>query len=147
MDHIRRATSPFRFQIPDDLIEPLRDLQARQQKWSPVIDSEDVVHLFYGLGVPKFLTFDGRVLADPTEWDGTNPYEVIDSKEAWSSIIVGASLFKFPELLRLLPKRPANAHNCSQCHGTGSIKIKPTNGKQVEIVCADRCGGLGWVSE
>ena len=67
MEQIKRAASPYRFRIPVDMIPGLRSLRARQEDWRPLIDADDVVHLFYGLGRARFLAFDGRVLVDSHE--------------------------------------------------------------------------------
>jgi hypothetical protein len=144
MGQLKRIASPFRFQIPDDLVSDLRSLRARQRDWNEVVDSEDVVHLFYGLGPARFLAFDGRVLVDPTDWDGTDPYEVIDPKEAWSAIVVGTDIWSFPPFLRLLPPRPLGAVDCAQCKGTGWISWVDAVGNTGKVVCWDGCGGLGW---
>lgn len=144
MSQLKRAASPFRFHIPELLVPKLRGLRARQRDWSPLIDAEDVVHLFYGLGPARFLAFDGRVLVDPTDWDETAPYEVTSPKEATSAIVVGASVFSFPDLLRLLPVRPPGAHDCDQCKGTGWVTWVDAVGKEGRVVCWDGCGGLGW---
>jgi hypothetical protein len=82
MEELKRAVSPYRFRIPDDLIPKLRSLRARQRDWRELIEAEDVVHLYYGLGPARFLTFDGRVLVDNDDWDGTGAYEVSDPREA-----------------------------------------------------------------
>jgi hypothetical protein len=145
MEQLRRAPSPFRFQIPEDLIAKLRDLRARQRDWRELIDAEDVVHLYYGLGPALFLTFDGRVLVDNFDWDETGAYEVTDPKEAWSAIVVAASVWGFPELLWLLPPQPPNTIHCVQCNGTGWTSWVDSEGKAGRVVCWDRCGGLGWV--
>jgi hypothetical protein len=144
MGQLKRAASPFRFHIPEDLIPELRSLRVRQRDWSALIDAEDVVHLFYGLGPARFLAFDGRVLVDPSDWDETDAYEVTDPKEAWSAIVVGANVWSFPDLLRLLPARPPNARDCPQCKGTGWVSWVDAVGKAGRVVCWDRCGGLGW---
>jgi hypothetical protein len=144
MAQLKRATSPFRIRIPENLIPELRHLRARQRDWSTLIEAEDVVHLFYGLGPARFLAFDGRVLVDPTDWDDTDAYEVTDPKEAWSAIVVGAKVWGFPDLLRLLPDRPASALDCIQCKGTGWVSWVDPVGNEGRVVCRDQCGGLGW---
>jgi hypothetical protein len=147
MEQLKRATSPFRFQIPEDLIPRLRGLRARQRDWREVIDAEDVVHLFYGLGPARFLACDGRVLVDNFDWDDSGAYEVTDPKEAWSAVVVGADVWRFPELLRLLPARPPDAKDCVQCKGTGWVCWVDAEGRKGRVVCWDHCGGLGWVRE
>jgi hypothetical protein len=147
MEQLRRAVAPFRFSIPEDLIPRLRALRARQRDWRALIDAEDVVHLYYGLGPALFLAFDGRVLVDPYDWDETGAYEVTDPKEAWTAVVVGADVWGFPDLLRLLPARPPGAVDCVVCKGAGWVFAKDAEGKNLKLLCWDRCGGLGWVCE
>lgn len=144
MAQLKRAASPFRFHIPQDLVPNLRSLRARQQDWNEIIDAEDVVHLYYGLGPSLFLAFDGRVLVDPSAWNETDAYEVTDPKEAWCAIVLGADIWKLSALLQLLPTRPLNARDCSECQGTGWVSWVDAVGKKGRILCWDRCGGLGW---
>jgi hypothetical protein len=147
VEQLRRADNPYRFRIPEDLVPRLRDLRSRQDPWSELIDAEDVVHLYYGLGPAMFLTLDGRVLEDSSDWDATGAHEVTDPKQAWSAVVVGAKVWGFPELLRLLPARPPKAADCVQCHGTGWVSWVDAEGKTGQVVCWDRCGGLGWLAE
>ncbi len=93
MKTLKRAYTPFRYHIPQHLIPKLRALRARQQDWGEPIDSEDVVHLYYGMGPAGFLALDGRVLVDPYDWDEEDsPVRSDDPKEAWSAIVVGAKV-------------------------------------------------------
>ena len=43
-----------------------------------------------------------------------------------------------PDLMCLLPQRPAGARSCSTCRGTGTVT-------KVEALCGE-CLGLGWVN-
>jgi hypothetical protein len=143
VERLRRAENPYRFTIPDDLVPQLRRLRARQRKWSEVIDAEDVVHLYYGLGPAMFLAFDGRVLVDDS-FNETGCYEVSDPKEAWVALAVGANVWSFPELLRLLPERPSGALDCPDCRGVGWLFFPTSDGRQCKVVCRG-CGALGWL--
>src|SRR5262245_53204998 len=134
MEQLKRAASPYRFRIPLDMIPKLRSLRARQQDWRELIDAEDVVHLYYGLGPARFLTFDGRVLVDNYDWNDAGAYEVSDPKEAWSAVVVGADVFDFPELLRLLPERPPAAVDRPSCAGAGWFFFSSADGRQGKVV-------------
>src|SRR5262245_33210624 len=123
MEQLKRAASPYRFRIPLDMIPKLRSLRARQQDWRELIDAEDVVHLYYGLGPAQFLTLDGRVLVDNYDWDGTGAYEVSDPKTACIAVVYTARRFDFPELLRILPQRPPAAFDCPRCGGSGWLRF------------------------
>src|SRR5262245_14100996 len=146
MEQLKRATTPFRFLIPEDIIPVLRGLRARQQPWRDLIEAEDVVHLYYGLGPAMFLTFDGRVLVDRWDWDDRGAYEVTDPKEAWVAVVLGADDFDVPDLLRLLPPRRPDAIDCPVCGGAGWVFATTQDGREAGIVCWERCGGLGWVA-
>jgi hypothetical protein len=145
MEQLKRAKSPYRFRIPDDMIPKLRSLRARQQNWRELIDAEDVVHLYYGLGPARFLALDGRVLVDNHDWDGTGAYEVSDPKTAWIAVVYAANRFDFPELLRILPDRPLDAIDCPRCGGSGWLLLPSFTGAP-GVVCEDSCGGLGWLA-
>jgi hypothetical protein len=118
---LKRAEDPYRFRIPDDLVPRLRELQARQKSWSDVVDAEDVVHLYYGLGPALFLAFDGRVITDDYDnfTEGAGVYEVTDPKEAWVAVAIGADVWGVPELRRLLPERPGARPTARSARGRG----------------------------
>lgn len=108
-----------------------------------MVEAEDVVHLYYGLGPALFLAFDGRVIVDDY-FNETGVYEVSDSKEAWMAVAMEAELWGVPELRRLLPERAADAVNCLQCKGSGWFRWPTTEGGQGRVVCWE-CGALGWL--
>lgn len=54
MAEIIRAKKPLRFRIPDEIIPTLRDRKKRQGAWRDLIDQEDVVLLYHGLGPAVF---------------------------------------------------------------------------------------------
>jgi hypothetical protein len=143
VDKLRRAKAPYRFRIPDDLVPRLRELRSRQKPWSDLVDAEDVVHLYYGLGPALFLAFDGRVIMDDY-FNETGVYEVSDPKEAWVAVAVGADLWGVPELRRLLPERPAGAADCPQCKGSGRLRPAEEH-SQGGLFCWE-CGALGWLT-
>jgi hypothetical protein len=143
---LKRAEAPYRFHIPDDLVPRLRELQARQKPWSDAVGTQDVVHLYYGLGPALFLAIDGRVITDDYDnfTEGAGVYEVTDPKEAWVAVAIGADVWGLPELHRLLPERPAGAADCPQCKGLGWLW--PTADRpQGSVVCWE-CGALGWLA-
>jgi hypothetical protein len=145
MDELRRAMWPYLFDIPDDLVPRLRELQSRQNPWNDLIEAEDVVHLYYGLGPALFLAFDGRVIVDDY-FNETGAYEVTDPKEAWTAVAIGADVWGVPELRRLLPERPPGAVDCPDCKGSGWLRWPSADGRERSVVC-ERCGALGWLAE
>jgi len=54
------------------------------------------------------------------------------------------SIRQFPELLSLLPPRPAGASDCPDCLGTGLHREVLSNPVLRSVSC--RCGGAGWIS-
>jgi len=126
------------FDIPNELIPKLRELQAKDSEDS-IVKSEDAVVMFYGLGDPLYLAFDGRVIIQDM-LDDIPPREAKDLKEAAMAVVVGAKVRKFPELLSILPERPENAVDCENCDKTGWFQPAPKLGP---FVCGN-CGGLGW---
>jgi hypothetical protein len=145
VDELRRAGWPYRFLIPEDLVPRLRELRSRQNPWNDLIEAEDVVHLYYGMGPALFLAFDGRVIVDDY-WNETGVYEVTDPKEAWIAVAIGADVWDVPELLRLLPERPLGAVDCPDCKGSGWLRWPSTEDRKRSVVCP-RCGALGWLAE
>lgn len=144
MEQLQRAEQPYRFRIPEDRLPKMRDVRARQQEsWRDLIEAEEVIHLYLGLGPARFLTFDGRVLVDNYDWDGTGAYEVSEPKKACVAVVHAAASLGFPDLLRVLPERPAHAVDCPRCGGSGWL-CRSANGRS-GVVCEEHCGGLGWL--
>jgi len=126
------------FEIPEQLIPKLRELQKNDAD-DPIVKSDDAVVMFYGLGGPMYLTFDGRVIID--EGFGENDPRVAETfVEAAMAIVAGAEVRDFPELLTILPERPPNAFDCQNCEKTGWFR---PGGILGPFVCG-QCGGLGW---
>jgi hypothetical protein len=93
------------------------------------------------LGPSYYFRYDGRVLVDDPTLDRSlgeaTPHEAI------TALILGSRNLGAPELLELLPSRPANASDCSRCSGSGWWTLLDIHQKPFEIVCPD-CHGLGW---
>jgi len=53
------------------------------------------------------------------------------------------ALYHYPELLSLLPSRPATAGTCSVCEGTGVPEIRFVKPSFRSLVC--QCAGAGWI--
>ena len=126
------------FEIPKKLIPKLRELQKKDSRY-PIVKSEDAVVMFYGMGDPLYMTFDGRIIIEDM-LDDIPPREAETLAEAAMAIVVGAKVRKFPELLSILPERTENAVDCENCEKSGWIQPAPALGP---FVCGD-CGGLGW---
>ena len=127
------------FEIPIELHPKLRELQKKDSNYE-IVKSEDAVVMFYGMGDPLYLTFDGRVIIEECFMDLKPPREAENLVEAAMAIVVGAEIRKIPELLSILPKRPENAVDCENCHKSGWFKPCESLGP---FVCGE-CGGIGW---
>lgn len=126
------------FDIPDELVPKLRELQTKDSRY-PIVKSEDAVVMFYGLGDPLYLTFDGRIIIEDM-LDDVPPREAENLVKATSAIVLGAKIQNFPELLSILPKRGENTTDCENCSASGWLEI----GKDSFSVVCHQCGGLGW---
>lgn len=127
------------FEIPENLIPGLRELQKKDSNYEIVI-AEDAVVMFYGMGDPLYLTLDGRVIIEECFMEDKGPREAKTLAEAAMAIVVGAKIRNFPELLSILPERPQSALDCKNCHKSGWHQVTKDLGP---FVCED-CGGLGW---
>jgi hypothetical protein len=86
------------------------------------------------------LSPNGDVIVIDTE-DGQPPRLATDRERC---ISLFRSIAKYPELLSLLPQRPAEAINCPGCSGTGILVARFAKPELRHIVC--RCGGSGWIT-
>jgi len=128
---------------PNDLLDKLS--KARQERG---IEPDDIERKFSGfildpgLGPAVYLAADGRVV-----WDGW--YEWTEAaptiRNAYMSVVVGASKTGVTDLLKLLPPRPPDAIDCSACGTTGWTDLVDADGKPFQIVC-HKCAGLGWMT-
>lgn len=97
--------------------------------------------LLYGtIGHAAYLRADGSVwfhvaaLSLDTEDDEEYEWQVAAGTDRLRALLMGTR--RYPELLELLPTRPADAVECLRCTGTG--RFFPN-------VYCHLCGGLGWV--
>ncbi len=127
------------FDIPSELVPKLRELQAKDSHYQ-IVKSEDAVVMFYGMGDPLYLTFDGRVIIEDMLED-IPPREAQTLSEAAMAVVVGAKAHNFSELLSILPKRPEQVSDCENCNKSGWFQPAPSLGP---FVCGE-CGGLGWI--
>lgn len=101
----------------------------------------------HDLGVTIFVTPEGRLflLEVDDELEG-EPMPIIDVTQRNAIFHVAGA--EIPELLELLPARPADARECSRCRGGGFVS--PPD-EMVEVSDAAEwpcpaCGSLGWVA-
>lgn len=72
--------------------------------------------------------------------DGGQPARITTPEERHGALFRG--LYPYPELLSLLPARPADAVTCPQCEGTGMHPAVYANPALRSIICP--CSGAGW---
>ena len=75
------------------------------------------------------------------DWDGPSGSKSLDDPRVVNLALFQGSL-KFPELVVLVPTRPATATPCEHCGGGGQLALTKEPGLE-NIVCY--CGGLGWL--
>lgn len=126
----------MRFFFNQSLLGKLREAQTRLGWGDEVTRRERAFLVSSGLGPVLYLTEDGRVLSDASDFDGPPLGEASDD-EAVSTLVLAAKRFEIPELLELSPKAPAGASVCATCVGRRWVD-QPTR-----MICY-RCAGRGW---
>ena len=97
----------------------------------------DALSLCGSIGFDSAIAPDGTVwINDYGETDQDN-WRVAKSNERMS-ILVSAQQRLYPELIVLLPVRPAHAISCAACGGSGLMH------PPLRVWCPS-CGSLGWV--
>jgi hypothetical protein len=104
---------------------------------------EPAVWLQTDFSTSFYLTRGGRILVTDAFEPDVRAREATEG-ETWSALILGAR--RFPQLLDLLPSRPADALDCGKCQGTRwwTMPARDLNGKEIRIICPD-CSGKGWI--
>lgn len=82
-----------------------------------------------------FLTPDGRVLALP---DDPADAPAVEADPQWRLVALVRAAEAYPELAVLLPARDAASEDCTECVGTGRVRVGPAR-----FLCG-ACHGLGW---
>jgi hypothetical protein len=134
----------MRFTLSEALLAKLRAAQARRTGHDEIAEREDAFMLDPGMGPPTYLTADGRVLLDVTDWEDGAVREASDD-EAIAGLVAGAKKTGVTELLDLVPPCPAHAQTCAACHGGRWMQFgtEISSGKPGRIVCWE-CSGRGW---
>jgi len=130
--------------VPDWLPTFVADRMAEQAARDPqfardVADAQGM--LLYGtIGHAAYLRADGSVwfhvaaLSLDTEDEEEYEWQPAGGSDRLRALLMGAR--RYPELLDLLPQRPADAVECLRCTGTGRF---------LPNVYCHLWGGLGWV--
>jgi|SRR4051812_16599457 len=97
-----------------------------------------------GLGPAVYLSVDGRIVWDDDGWGVT-----ATRADALASILAGAKKTRIHALLNLLPPRPTDSLDCSNCRATGWFdaqgQLQDIHGQRFSLVCMT-CAGLGWTA-
>jgi hypothetical protein len=104
--------------------------------------TEDAVWLHTDMGPSYYLTRSGRVLVTDAFEPAIGPRDATEH-EVSAALVVGARNLSAPQLLELLPSRPAGSTECTRCRGDRWWSIRDVNGTEAKIICPD-CSGRGW---
>jgi hypothetical protein len=89
---------------------------------------------WYGWGI---LTPQGEILEADDEGN------ISPAKEPMRTMFLVVGTERYPELVPLLPQRPAGATDCAACKGSGWVHM---NGRRMGFRCGG-CRALGWLTE
>lgn len=92
-----------------------------------------------GIGYCAWASPDGDLYLETYEPGVTGASKFNRTLRARASVIVLGSR-TLPELLQILPKRPATGIDCTCCEATGWRTVT----ERARFICV-ACGGLGWV--
>jgi len=126
----------LRDQIDRRIEEFLADEDPRFAWVRTAIRKFEFLPLYLGWVAVLGLRPDGSLVS----WDNEDDPEVLKplSDSYWGRMAICQGAKKYPELVSLLPRRPAEARDCESCKGTGQLEGLPQT-----IICG--CGGLGWI--
>jgi hypothetical protein len=125
-DHVRRAHEGLPLNSP-----------AREHGGIP---------LFFTLGTMLILRPDGVILdlwteCEPDWPEADGKARVATGEQEWLGIVAGSE--KYPWLSELIPRRPPDATDCTDCTGRGRTPIRDASGNRVTLYCG-ACGAVGW---
>jgi hypothetical protein len=138
--------------LSDSLRERLRHIREQQmadhlagrpQLVCDIFYELEVVHLMAGMGHAAMLGLDGRVWVE-SFGEGFPPKVLTSARDIASVIVRWADEIELPELVELLPPRPANGFLCGVCNGTRWMPASIMAHSDGQPMCCLRCQGLGW---
>ena len=127
MEAVNEITLALRQFLADSSPDPmnLRQIAAEIQALPLVLD----------MGGCYAICSNGQVVS--FSWDAPSDVRVEEDPRI-RNMAIFQGCRKYPTLKSLVPSRPAEALECSQCHGTGKLPLPMQN-----VICY--CGGLGWL--
>lgn len=117
-------------------VRKLRDLLLRRSEPQPDVRVAGLTN-----GLPVYSDLSGTLLLDPSgrirffDFDREQTSDVVDAHHIALAGVAAVELY--PDLIDLLPGRPATAGVCPDCSGAGKL----FDGK---VYCGS-CSGLGWL--
>jgi hypothetical protein len=127
--------------IPQEQFDALLAMFAREERDSDLrglAEKERLLPLRSDLGGIAVLREDGAVLTKG--WEEPEFAVEEDRGLRVAALVEGAQ--KYPELVVLLPARPAAARQCPDCAGTGRLAMV----KELGLLCGT-CAGIGWIDD
>jgi hypothetical protein len=135
---------PLRKRLQQVREQQMADHRAgRPQLVCGIFSDTEVVILKAGMGHAAFLGLDGRVWAE-NYGEGFPPEVLTDARDVASVVVRWSGNIGLPELIELLPARPAGGFVCGVCGGSRWLPESIGVQDDGRPLCCLRCYGLGW---
>jgi hypothetical protein len=120
-------------------------LAARQDNHAPNVTDhleDEVVWLHTDFSTSFYLTRRGRMLVTDVFEPDAHARAATDAETTSALVLAGRSV---PQLMDLLPPRPATAVDCGKCRASRwwTLPARDVNGEEIKVICPD-CAGKGW---
>jgi hypothetical protein len=132
-----------------ELLRQVREHQMAQHRAGRpelvcgVFYNDEVVCLRAGGGHAAYLGTDGRIHYE-NYGEAKDPRVLTDPRDVASTIVKCANDIGVPELIELLPPRPAGGEICRLCEGRRWELPASSGDPDGRPWCCRRCHGLGW---
>jgi len=140
-----------RILVSKRLFQPNAALVSELQRYRELHGADDVTRAYDaflldpGLGPAVYLSADGRIIWDDDFWGVT-----ATRGEALASVLAGVKKTRIDALMSLLPQRPSDASDRSNCGASGWFdahgQLQDIHGQRFSVVCMT-CAGLGWTAQ
>jgi hypothetical protein len=134
-------------ELPPEIAAELRRRWEYARAHCPANLSTDgrAVRVDGSIGYDCWVSPDGDLYMETYDI-ATEDTPVIDRSRRAQLLVLTLGARTLPQLLLLLPKRPAAAATCSDCRGEGWFRAKDGEGRDFSFVCM-ACCGLGWLED